>query len=224
MGSTDPSDGQPVTTEAPVTSAGDPPSAPNAPGPTQAPVGTQSGTGAPPVCTAGSRGARPVPVTVWRRVDSELEAAFDAVVPIPLEQVFTGFGPLPAVVGADEVGAPWGSAVGQSRTVRLAGGGRLQETILEVGRPGLFRYEVVPTHGPLRLIVRRIEGRFIFSPSEAGGTVIRWTYVFRPRRGAHPAVRALAPIWRRYADQVMERLARAVAASAPRSGTDAAAG
>lgn len=227
MATADPSDGQPVTTEAPVTGAGDPPNTPgvaDAPRLADAPADAQPAPNAPQVCAAGSRGARPVPVTVWRRVDSQLEAAFDAVVPIPLEQVFTGFGPLPAVVGTDELAGPWGAAVGQSRTVRLAGGGRLRETILEVGRPGLFRYEVVPTHGALRLIVRRIEGRFIFSPSEAGGTVIRWTYVFRPRRGARPAVRALAPIWRRYADQVMERLARAVAASAPRSGTDAAAG
>lgn len=158
---------------------------------------------------------RPVPVTVWRRVDGDAARAFDAIVPVDLTAAFTGYGPLPAVVRVDATPDAWGSAAGQARSVRLAGGGVLRETVLEVRRPGLFRYEVVPEAGPLQYVVRSIDGRFVFSPSEAGGTVIRWTYVFRPRRGAQAAVHALAPLWRRYAEQVMGRLAQAVDANAP---------
>jgi Polyketide cyclase / dehydrase and lipid transport len=154
---------------------------------------------------------RPVPVTVWRRVAADLEAAFDVVVPIDLAAVFRGSALLPAVTHTDGGSERWGT-VGQHRTVHLADGGQLDERIVEVHRPGLFRYEVVPTHGMLRLFIRRIDGQFVFAPSEAGGTVIRWTYVFRPRRGAHGIVRAIAPAWRRYAGQVMDCLAAEVAA------------
>lgn len=225
MHGTDPSDGQSATAGIPadasagaaMTSDADPEHGSTGPGGAGAPVEEIL------VREAESRAPRPVPVTVWRRVDAEVSEAFDQVVPVDLASVFTGYGPLPAVVGCDGAAGTWGEAVGQSRTVILADGGRLEETIVEVARPGLFRYEVVPTHGALRLVVRRIEGRFVFSRSEAGGTVIRWTYVFRPRRGAHSAVRALAPVWRRYADEVMGRLAEVVIAGAPDQGPRASA-
>jgi hypothetical protein len=162
------------------------------------------------------RGPRPVPVTVWRRMAVEPAEAFEIVVPVDLARVFRGYGPLPAVSGTDEpAGAErWGQE-GQRRTVRLADGSSLEETVVEATRPGLFRYEVVPTSGALRLLVRRIDGRFVFSHSECGGTVVRWTYVFRPRHLARPFVRALAPLWRRYAMHVMEHLVAEVQAAAP---------
>ncbi|MBO9533110.1 MAG: SRPBCC family protein [Solirubrobacteraceae bacterium] len=160
---------------------------------------------------ADARGPRPVPVTVWRRVDAPPVVAFDAVVPIDLPTIFRGYGPLPAVVSATDApgGERWG-VEGQSRTVMLAGGGRMEETVLEVQQPGLFRYRVVPVRGPLRLLVRQIEGQFVFARHERGGTAIRWTYVFRPRRGATPLARVLAPLWRRYAEQAIDRIAAAV--------------
>jgi Polyketide cyclase / dehydrase and lipid transport len=164
---------------------------------------------------------RPVPVTVWRRVDADVAQTFDVVVPVDLARIFRGYGPLPAVRGTAGGIGTWGRA-GQSRTVLLADGGRMEESIVEVRRPGLFRYRVVPIQGVLRLAVAQIDGRFVFSASEAGGTVIRWTYVFRPRRGARFVVRAIAPLWRRYAQQVLERVADEVNASTARSAQAAA--
>lgn len=163
-------------------------------------------------------GPRPIPVTVWRRVAADVSTAFDIVVPIDLASIFTGYGPLPAVVATDGETEVWG-VEGQHRTVRLADGGQMDETVVQVSRPGLFRYRVVPTRGLLRIFIRAIDGRFVFAPSEAGGTVIRWTYVFRPRRGASPVVRTIAPLWRRYALRVMERIADSVRDQAPAPAT-----
>lgn len=227
----DPSPGRPVTAEAPAAelagaAMSDPvPRGADDPRPAGAPraSGQERCPRTVGVVAPGSEGPRPVPVTVWRRVDASVADAFTAVVPVDLASVFCGFGPLPAVTRTEGDAGAWGTADGQSRTVLLAGGGRLRETVLQAAAPGLFRYEVVPERGALRYLVRSIEGRFVFSESEAGGTVIRWTYVFRPRRGTRIAVRALAPIWRRYAREVMERLASIARSSgAPAAGASAA--
>lgn len=181
----------------------------------------------PDVSSLAARWAqpRPIPVTVWRRVEVDVTTAFDAIVPIDLASVFTGFGPLPAVIGTEQGDGVWGSTVGQARTVLLADGGRLSERVTEAHRPGLFAYEVRPEQGSLRHVVHRIDGRFVFAASEAGGTVIRWTYLFRPRRGAGLAARALTPVWRAYADRVLARLADAArAGAAPKAPAAADAG
>lgn len=217
----DPSPGRPVTTEAPAAKLAG--AAAHAPGDgasrstARRHVEPQGGARALGVVAPGASGPRPVSVTVWRRVDAGVDEAFDVVVPIDLPSVFGGFGPVPAVVATEGAAGTWGRAAGQSRTVLLAGGGRLRETVLQRAAPGLFRYEVVPERGVLRYLVRSIEGRFVFSESEAGGTVIRWTYVFRPRGGARIAALLLAPIWRRYAADVIDRLADAVRAHGARA-------
>ncbi len=170
------------------------------------------------------RRPRPVPVTVWRRVDLSVGAAFDLVVPIDLTTIFGGYGPLPAVVGVDGSGEPWGRP-GQRRTVRLLGGGQMDEVVVDVVQPGLFRYEVVPVRGALRLAVGGIDGRFLFARSEAGGTVIRWTYVFHPGPGDGRSCACSPPSgvgtpsasWRPIA-------ADAAAAGAPPTGADVDAG
>lgn len=227
MSRPDSSRGRPITAEAPAELAGSPTGEPTPrvaePAP-QLRSASHAGGGLRlhGVVAQAAREPRPVAVTVWRRVDAGLVEAFEVVVPIELARVFRGYGPLPAVTGTEGEAGRWGSADGQSRTVLLADGGRLRETVLHAAEPGLFRYEVVPERGALRLLVRGIEGRFVFSASEAGGTVIRWTYVFRPRRGAGLAVRALARLWHRYATESLDRVAEIVAAGAPASGAGAA--
>lgn len=206
MRRSEPGSPHPVTTDAPAAVV-EPAEAP----PVQ--PGAEAEVAVAPFCAPTARGPKPVAVTVWRRVPGELEAAFDLVVPVELASIFCGYGPLPAVVGTTDDGEIWGTE-GQQRTVRLADGGELDEQVVQVSRPGLFRYRVVPVRGMLRLFVREIDGRFVFAASEAGGTVIRWTYVFRPRAGAAPVVRAIAPLWRRYAQQVMERLSELAVAAA----------
>lgn len=148
-----------------------------------------------------------VAVTVTATARVAPQRCFDAIVPIDLSAMMQGYGPLPAVSGTRDQVGPW-DAPGSTRVVELADGNELPERIVAVAIPEAFHYRVGPPTGPLGRIVAHIDGSFLFDATEGGGTAVSWTYAFRPRRGAALAVRALAPLWRRYAAQ---SLARAVA-------------
>jgi hypothetical protein len=146
-------------------------------------------------------------VTVTAKAAVPPQRCFDAIVPIDLTAMMRGYGPLPAVSGVRGQTGPWDTP-GSTRVVELADGNELPERIVAVSIPGAFHYRVGPPTGPLGRIVGHIDGSFLFDAAPGGGTAVSWTYGFRPRRGATLAVRALAPLWRRYATQ---SLARAVA-------------
>ena len=151
---------------------------------------------------------KPVIVTVAARASSSAEAAFSAVVPIDLEEAFTGWGPFPAVIGIEHQPGAW-DAAGKTRTVLLKGGGILRERALEYESPVRFAYEVLPHQGPLKALVERINGQFVFRELHLGHTEISWTYEFVPRRRTRPLLLLLAPLWRRYARQLVARFAAA---------------
>ncbi|MEV4420058.1 SRPBCC family protein [Patulibacter sp. NPDC049589] len=148
-----------------------------------------------------------VPVTVTATARVSPQRCFDAIVPIDLAAMMQGYGPLPAVRGTRDQVGPWDTP-GSTRVVELADGNELSERIVAVASPEAFHYRVGPMTGPLGRVVDHIDGSFLLSQGPAGSTEVSWTYDFRPRRGAALAVRALAPLWRRYAAQ---SLARAVA-------------
>lgn len=154
----------------------------------------------------------PIAVTVQAHARATPEQAFDAIIPVDLTVTLTGYGPLPAVTGVRDQVGDW-DAAGQTRTIELKDGGELRERLIEVARPGVCAYEVVPVKGPLRLIVAKIDGRFDFN-RDGDGTLVVWTYAFTPRRGTRPFVLLLAPLWRRYATQVIARFVAVADASA----------
>lgn len=148
-------------------------------------------------------------MTVAATASMSSERAFDVIAPIDLTRIFTGYGPLPAVVGVRDQSGAW-DHVGASRVVRLADGNEAREEITAYERPGHFGYRLEPLTGPLRLLVRAAEGAWWFSP-EGDHTTIRWTYVFHPRRVTRLPVRlVLAPLWRAYARRVLARAVRIV--------------
>jgi hypothetical protein len=50
----------------------------------------------------------------------------------------------------------------------------------------------------LRRLVEGVRGEWTFTP-DGEGTLFRWTYEFKPRRGRYLLVRrGLAPLWRHY--------------------------
>jgi Polyketide cyclase / dehydrase and lipid transport len=156
-----------------------------------------------------------VSVTVTATTGAAVERAFDAIAPIDLSRIFTGFGPLPAVRGVRGQAGAW-DHLGATRVVELSDGSEAREAITAYERPRHFAYRVGPFTGPFRRLVRAADGAWWFAPATAsGGTEIHWTYAFEPARFAAPAVRlAVAPLWRAYARRV---LARAVSvAEAPR--------
>lgn len=151
---------------------------------------------------------KPVSVTVERLALVDPEVAFDAIVPVDLASIFTGLGPLPAVKGTAQQVGDW-DAAGNTRMVLLSGGATMAERLTDVRRPDVCAYEVTPQRGPLGLIVHHIDGQFAFAPADSGSTRITWTYSFAAKRGRRAAVVLLAPLWRRYAKQVVARCADA---------------
>jgi hypothetical protein len=72
-----------------------------------------------------------------------------------------------------------------------------------------FAYEVTGFTNILGRLVEGVRGEWTFTP-DGEGTVIRWTYEFKPRRGRYFLVRrGLAPLWRHYMQAGIEAAARA---------------
>ncbi|KMS91410.1 SRPBCC family protein [Prauserella rugosa] len=155
-----------------------------------------------------SRSDRTVAVTVQGRTAADPAWSFDVVVPIDLSLVFRGWGPFPGVQGVRNQTGPW-DHVGASRNPQLTDGSSATETLTEYDRGRSFAYELTDFSNVLGRLVSGVRGEWTFTP-DGTGTVVRWTYEFKPRRGCFLAIRAgLAPLWRRY---LLSGLAGALAA------------
>lgn len=130
--------------------------------------------------------------------------AFDAVIPMPLENLFCHwFGPIPPVRSTDET-APWGTP-GQQRRVELVGTGTMNETLTEVDRPDHFAYRLTGIEGPMAALVSTIEGRWDFDRAGTG-TRITWTWTMSLRTAGRAMARPLGWSWNGYARRALEEL------------------
>jgi Polyketide cyclase / dehydrase and lipid transport len=156
-----------------------------------------------------------VPVTVEATAAAVPEAVFDVIVPIALPEIFTGFGPLPAVIGTRDQTGAW-DHVGAERAIDLADGSTAREEITAHARPTYFAYRVSEFSSALGRLVHGARGEWWFEPA-GGGTAIRWRYTFEPRTGARPLVAVvIARLWRGYARRALAlAVARAERAADP---------
>ena len=155
-----------------------------------------------------TRNDRIVLATVQTRAVAPPHYAFEVNVPIDLSLVFKGCGPFPAVRGVKNQTGAW-DHVGASRNPILSDGTTASETLTEYTVGHSFAYEVTEFSNVLGRLVEGVRGEWTFTP-DGEGTVIRWTYEFKPRRGRHFLVRrGLAPFWRRYMQAGIEAAARA---------------
>jgi polyketide cyclase/dehydrase/lipid transport protein len=139
------------------------------------------------------------------------EAAFDAVLSAPLEELFTQrSGPIPPVRGCTGQEGEWGT-VGQTRTVVLADGSRNLETLVAAERPESYRYRLTDFTGPMKGLVRDVDGEFAFAPV-GDGTQVTWSWRVH---ATNPVARLLLPalgfFWRRYAEKMWPRYAARLA-------------
>jgi hypothetical protein len=139
------------------------------------------------------------------------ETAFQGLVDAPLEELFpTRSGLIPPVRGSEGQQGAWGNP-GQTRTVVLADGSRNLETLVAVEAPHDYRYVLTDFTGPMRLLVREVEGRFAFEPA-ADGTRVTWSWLLHP---THPVARIAFPVlgasWRRMAQGMWPRFGARVA-------------
>ena len=108
---------------------------------------------------------------------------FERIMPVDLTSIFTGYGPLPAVVGTRDQTGTW-DAAGQTRTVIMSDGSSAQEQLTAYEYPNYFSYIVSNFTGVLRAFVTSARGEWWFGPgSETSGEVthIKWVYVFNAR-------------------------------------------
>ena len=159
---------------------------------------------APPIAATD----KTVPVTVQTRAATTPGRAFDAIVPIDLSLIFKGWGPFPGVRGVSNQSGDWDHA-GASRNPDLSDGSTATERLTEYTTGHSFAYELTGFTNVLRRIVHAVRGEWTFTPDGEDGTVIRWTYEFKPLAGRRLLVaRAIAPLWRRYMRAALEAAAR----------------
>ena len=148
-----------------------------------------------------------VPVTVQTRAAIPPSRAFEIITPIDLALVFKGWGPFPAVRGVNNQTGEWDHA-GLSRNPLLSDGSTATERLTEYTAGHSLAYELTGFTNVLRRLVHGVRGEWTFTP-DGDGTVIRWTYEFKPLGGRYFLVRSgLAPLWRRYVQAGVRAAAR----------------
>ncbi len=155
-----------------------------------------------------------VPVTVQTRTSVGPSQAFDIVAPIDLSRIFKRWGPFPGVRGVRNQTGDW-DTVGQSRNPDLTDGTASYEEITEYTANHSFAYELTGFTNALGHLIQGVRGEWTFTP-DAGGTLIRWTYEFKPLHRRQILVRrVLAPLWRRYMQNSIDAAASVVEQESP---------
>lgn len=141
-----------------------------------------------------------------RAVPIAYENALGLVLPAPLPRIFgrryAAITPIAEV--RDQAGA-WDTA-GETRTIVLADGATMRETLTAIEAPASFSYEITPLSGPLKLLVGHVAGRWAFSPAGTG-TRITWSWDVTPTSSAASfAMPVFGWMWKGYARQSLESL------------------
>lgn len=145
-------------------------------------------------------------VEVSRLIAVEQMVAFDGLMGARLPDLFSrSYAAFPPVQEVTDEPADWGG-VGQTRTILLADGGRLRETLTSVDRPHGYAYLLDDLHGRLRPFLHTIDGAWSIT-MEGSGSRVGWAWTMYPR--ATPArltLNVIGRMWRGYADRALEQL------------------
>jgi hypothetical protein len=150
--------------------------------------------------------ARPTVVEQSRAIPVAPEVAFARTLPMPLPTLFKRwYGPIPPIKSVGDQAGSW-EHPGETRTIALAGGGTMCETLTAVDMPNSFSYTLTGINGPLAGLISRVEGAWVFTPQGTGTRVTwRWT-LHRKSALAAPALVVFARVWHGYARQSLESL------------------
>ncbi|HXA13459.1 MAG TPA: SRPBCC family protein [Mycobacterium sp.] len=135
-----------------------------------------------------------------------MQQAFDGTLPMPLPTLFRRwYGPIPPINKVLNQTGDWDS-VGQTRTVKLTGGGSMREELTQVDPPHAFGYTLSQIKGPLSPLVSSVGGEWLFGTATRG-TTVTWRWTIHPRsRPAALALPVFGRVWRGYARQALEEL------------------
>lgn len=150
----------------------------------------------------------PVRVQQSRVVGAPVEDAFDTVLTVSLPEIFPRrSGLMPPITEVRDQSGDWQSA-GQTRTVVTGDGGTVHEELTAVERPSHFGYRITEITGPMKPLVRAIDGRWSFA-AEDGGTRITWQWSLEPRSAVtRPVVLLVGRFWNGWARGGLEELGR----------------
>jgi hypothetical protein len=154
---------------------------------------------------------QPLTVEQSRDIPVDTKTAYFGTLPMPLPTLFRRwYGPIPPISSVVNQTGNW-DAVGQTRTVKLTGGGSMREELTLLDPPSAFGYVLTEINGPLSPLVKKVDGEWLFDETDTGTTVTwRWTIHPRFRLGA-PALPVFGRLWRGYASQSLEELERRLA-------------
>lgn len=130
--------------------------------------------------------------------------ALRAIAALPLPAVFLRWGPFPGVVAVDLQTGAW-DVPGRSRRPRFTDGGTAVETLVEYTPPSSFAYELRGFTDVFGRVVEGVRGEWTFAP-DGDGSVVRWTWEFKPKAGCRTVLAAVVvPLYRRYMQRVVDR-------------------
>lgn len=132
--------------------------------------------------------------------------AFDGLMGAHLPEVFTRrYAAFPPVREVTDQPDSWGSP-GQTRTIVMADGSRLRETLTEVDRPHGYAYLLDDLHGPLKPFVSTIEGAWSIAP-EGTGARIGWVWTLHAKASpARLTMSVIGRMWKGYAERSLVEL------------------
>jgi hypothetical protein len=146
-------------------------------------------------------------VSESRTVPVPLEAAYAGTATVPLPDIFAHRHlALPPVTRVDGQDGEWAREVGQTRTIRTSDGGSLHETLRVIDAPHRFAYRIDQIRGPMRPLVRALDGEWTFVAAGTG-TTITWSWELTPTSAlTRPVVALVGRMWHGYARQALATL------------------
>ena len=140
---------------------------------------------------------RTVSITVQQRSPVTPAEAFRVIAPIDLTAVFHPVAPFPGVSNVANQTEAWDHA-GPTRNPQFDDGSQADEQLTEYTEGTSFAYQLTGFTNVLSRLAVGVRGEWNFNPDGAG-TLIRWTYEFKPLPGRRWILAGpFAPLWRRY--------------------------
>lgn len=162
-------------------------------------------------------------ISIDRRINSPVRAAFEAACAPELVRALRRFGPVPGVKSFEGERAPWSHA-GQQRRLRMDDDAAICETLHAIDPPNRLRYEIAEFEGLAGSLMEKAEGQWAFAPASDGASTVSWTYCFTPRNTISRAVLIVSThlFWRPWMQQGLALMARELEQNpAPTTGASA---
>ncbi|MEU6392329.1 SRPBCC family protein [Streptomyces sp. NPDC046939] len=154
---------------------------------------------------------RTVTITVQQRTRVAPRDAFPVLVPIDLPTVFRPVAPFPGISSVENQTESW-DHVGARRNPQFDDGSQADEELTEYVPDASFAYQLTNFTNVLARLAAGVRGEFNVNP-DGDGTLIRWTYEFKPLPGRRWILAGpFAPLWRRYMTAALDRCVHVIEA------------